>query len=155
MEIAFDDAGGCAERDGEQLTGAPFGAQSLVQPRGGRSGGLSAVWRCLAGTLDVDVAGATVKFQGRTFRVARYCVCRQFALTDVGEAEWSPAPGGMDVWDGIPSAASAEKNGNDGPTLDGIGERSEVITTSPQVRSDVGGRLGSASPSPAAVPAPL
>ena len=34
-----------------------------------------------------DDTGVTVRFQGQTFKVALYCVCRQVARKDMGEAE--------------------------------------------------------------------
>ena len=47
--------------------------------------------------LDVGEAGVAAKFQGQTLRVAGYSVRRQVAPDNVGEVEWNPGRGGMDV----------------------------------------------------------
>ena len=46
-----------------------------------------------AAILESDKTGATVKFQGRAFKVATYCVCWQTAPKDLGETAKESGPG--------------------------------------------------------------
>ena len=71
--------------------------------------------RGTAAISDIDEAGVTTRFRGQTFKVARFCVCRQVAPKDAGEVEWNPAPGSLDSLDGAPSVTSGKEFGNDWP----------------------------------------
>ena len=50
--------------------------------------------------MDIDGTGVTVKFQGQTFKLARYCLWDRMEEADMGEVDWSSASGFMDTWDG-------------------------------------------------------
>ena len=62
-----------------------------VSARGAVSSNELAKWRGPAFVLDVDGAGATVKFQGQTLRAARYCARKRSDPEAVGDVEWDPA----------------------------------------------------------------
>ena len=46
--------------------------------------------------LDIDEAGATVKFQGQRFKLAHTCVRKKTGRYDVSEVEWDPANCALD-----------------------------------------------------------
>ena len=60
-----------------------------------------------------DAGPSTVKFQGHTFRAARFFVRRKVDAKDVVEADWTPATEGLDTLDGTLSAASERTPGDD------------------------------------------
>ena len=46
-----------------------------------------------ATVLDIDEMRASVKFQGLTFRVERYCVRKSLGPKDLSDMDWNPASG--------------------------------------------------------------
>ena len=95
-----------------------------------------------AAILETEETDLTAKPQGRTFRVARYCILRQVASKHVGDAYWIPTAGRMDTLDGLPSATSGRDIGHETSTLQVGKDRSRTSTSSLLGRSDLGGDLG-------------
>ena len=106
-------------------------------------------WRGPAKILDIDVAGVTVPFQSRTFKVARYCVRKRVKETQATDEEWknSLRRGGpwIDSLPGDSGLAPALTDGlndniemadSDKPTDSGdpsTAEPDEPVTASPRV----------------------
>ena len=101
--------------------------------------------------LDFDEARVTVKFQSRTFGVARCCVRKWMEEGDVSEVEWNPASGAFDSRNGAQMEALEmaqecaglpwEESGEPDATMAGLQRSNSEIQSS-----------GSSSPSPGAIP---
>ena len=110
-------------------------------------------WRGPSATLDIDEAGGAVKSQGRTFKVAGYCVCREMDPKDVGEMGWKPASESSEEMDVLPSSVLGKRGGGEVTQIDGREGASGLSTGSPGIV--LGGRSDSRTLPPSlSVPLP-
>ena len=110
------------------------------------------MWRGPDKILGVDDAGAPVKFQSRTLKAARYCARKKVDAQNVGDADWSPAPGESDTLDGMPSAAFGKTEG-DGRLASG-GDSNGARAAFLREQSNVRDVAGSSPPYPKTVRVP-
>ena len=101
-----------------------------------------------------DGAGATVKLRSQTFTVAQYCVRRKAGADTAGGVDWEPAPGNLDVLDGMPSGALGETYGDDRLCPQRGGGSNKASAASSREWPDAHEEIGSSSPFPATVPVP-
>ena len=77
-----------------------IGDKALLYKAANRGG--TPRWRGPARILGIDEAGATVQFQPRTSKVARYCAPKKVEETGVEGAEWNSASDRGRYIDGVP-----------------------------------------------------
>ena len=101
---------------------------------------------------DTDGAGATMKFQSQTFKVARQNARREVDTEDARGVDGDPASECSDALNGMPSVALGKTPGDD--RLFAEREGDSIKTGTASRRSDGHEFTGAPSPSPAAVPVP-